>query len=107
MSGTRNVGAFWEAYGIPEHTRPVHYVLSVEQFGIGWLQRAKERLHLDDPSTGLRIQWDEVPQPVNGIASRAVRLDLSRLRGGRYHIEVSMTIDGEVPVVASRDVEVR
>jgi hypothetical protein len=107
VSGVRRVGAYWELYGVPEESGPVHYVMRVEQFGVGWLQRAKERLHLDDPSTGLRIQWDEVPEKHDGIAGRGVRLDLSNLRPGKYHIELSVTRGGEPPVVSARDVEVR
>ncbi len=107
VTGARNVGAFWEAYGLPAERTPVHYSLSVDQIEVGWMQRAKERLHLDDPSTGLRIQWDEAPMPVDGVAPRGVRLDLSRLRSGKYHVEISVSVNGAAPVVTSRDIEVR
>jgi hypothetical protein len=81
---SRAVGAYWEAYGLGERGEPVHYSLTVEQVGVSWARRAVERLHLADPSSALRLQWDEVPQQDHGIAGRGVRVDLSRLRGGRY-----------------------
>ena len=38
----------------------------------------RERFRLADPTTGLRIQWEEVPQQTNGIAGRGVRVEVSR-----------------------------
>ncbi|HEY4131773.1 MAG TPA: hypothetical protein VGM50_14235 [Gemmatimonadaceae bacterium] len=107
VSGSRTVGAFWEAYGFSGERTPVHYTLSVDQIEVGWMQRAKEKLHLDDPTAGLRIQWDEVVVQHDGRAPRGVRLDLSRLRGGKYHVEVSMSVNGDAAVTTSRDIEVR
>jgi hypothetical protein len=71
------------------------------------VRRAAERLGIADPTTGLRVQWEEVPQRVNDIAGRGVRVDLSRLRPGRYRIQVLVTINGETPVTAERDVLVQ
>jgi hypothetical protein len=107
IAGSRSVGAFWEAYGLPAERAQVHYTLSVDQIDVGWMQRTKERLHFDDPSTGLRIQWDETVIPQNGVAPRGVRLDLSRLRAGKYHLEVSMSINGGAPLTTARDVELK
>ena len=88
VSGARGVGVYWETYG-PRAPEPMHFTLAVEQFGVGWLRRTAERLHLADPTSGLRLQWDEVPQPVGGMAARAVKLDLSRLRPGHYRISLT------------------
>ena len=63
---------------------PVHFTLTVEQIDVGLARRAAERLHLADPTSALRIQWDEVAGAARWIAGRGVRVDLSRLRGGRY-----------------------
>jgi hypothetical protein len=64
-------------------------------------------LRLTDPTSGLRIQWEEVPQRVNGIAGRGVRVDLSRLRSGRYRMQLVASVSGEASRVAERIVEVR
>jgi hypothetical protein len=85
----RAAGVYWEAYGLRAGGEPVHYTLSVQQVGVSWMRRTVERLHLADRSTGLRLQWDEVPEQHDGIASRGVRIDLSRLRSGTYRLAVT------------------
>jgi len=103
----RTLGVYWETYGLHPSGEPVKYILSVEQVGMGWLRRTAERFRLTGPTTGLRIQWEEVPQRVNGVAGRGVRLDLSRLRSGRYRMQLSASVSGEAAVTVERDVEVR
>lgn len=105
VSGARSVGVYWETYGLrgPE---PLHFTVSVEQFGVGWLRRTAEALHLADPTSGLRLQWDEVPEVADGIAPRSVRLDLSRLRAGHYRVSLTVrTRDGAATAV--REIDVR
>jgi hypothetical protein len=85
----RVIGVYWEAYGLRERGEPVHYTVSVQQTGVGWLRHAIERVHLADPTTGLRLQWDEVPEQQDGVAARGVRVDLSRLRSGTYELAVT------------------
>lgn len=107
LAGARHLGVFWEAYGVGERGERVRYTLNVEQVGVSWLRRAAERAHLADRTGGLRIRWEERPTAERGIASRAVRLDLSALRSGRYRIELAMDPDGGPAVVSSRLVELR
>ena len=104
-SGARGVGVYWETYGLtaPE---PLHFTLSVEQYGVGWVRKTAERFHLADPTSGLRLQWDEVPEPASGIAGRGVRLDLSRLRSGHYRISLTARARGG-DATATREIEVR
>lgn len=106
ISGARGVGVYWETYGLLPSAEPLHFTLNVEQFGASWFRRTAERLHLADPTSGLRLQWDEVPERVDGRAARAVRLDLSRLRAGRYRVSLTARArDGTASTV--REVEVR
>lgn len=107
VPGNRALGVYWETYGLRPTGEPVRFALTVEQIGVGWLRRTVERLHLTDPTSGLRIQWEEVAQQTNGIAGRGVRVDLSRLRSGRYRIQLSASASGESPVTAQREIEVR
>ena len=104
---SRSLGVFWEAYGLRPEGEPVRFTLTVEQIGVGWLQRAAEHLHFADPTTGLRVQWQEVPQHVNGIAGRGVRVDLSRLRAGRYRLQLAVEAAGEPVVTSTRQIDVR
>jgi len=104
---SRVLGVYWETYGLNPAGEPVRFTLSVEQIGIGWLRRTAERLRLADPTSGLRIQWEEVPQRANGIAGRGVRVDLSRLRSGRYRIRLTASIKDASPRPVERIVQVR
>lgn len=107
VPGSRRVGVFWEAYGLPPRSKPVHFTLTVEEIEIGFLRRAAERLRFADPTSALRLQWDEVPQLRNGVAARGVAVDLSRLHAGRYRMQLSIVNGDSIPVVASRDVTLR
>jgi hypothetical protein len=106
VPATRAVGVFWETYGLPRQGEPVQYTLTVEEINVGFLRRVAQHLRFADPASALRIQWKEVPQPRDGIASRGVRVDLSRLHSGQYHMQLTLTSEGK-SVVASRTVEIR
>jgi hypothetical protein len=103
---TRVIGAYWEVYGLSETSGPVQFSLSVEPFDIGWTRRLAQRVGLSDPASGLRLQWDDAPRTVNGILGRGVKVDLSRLRAGKYRLTLTATTrDGTA--TASREIEVR
>lgn len=107
VARARPVGVYWEMYGMGARSAAVRYTLSVEQIGVGWMRRAAERLHLADPTSGLRIQWEEVPLTADGIAARGVHLDLSRLRPGTYRVRLTADAAGSAPVASTRDIRVR
>jgi hypothetical protein len=103
---TRVVGAYWEVYGVSPAGGPVKFSLAVEPFDIGWTRRIAQRVGLTDPATGLRLEWDDAPRTENGILARGVRVDLSRLRGGKYRLTLTATTrDGSA--TSSREIEVR
>lgn len=106
VPASRAVGVFWETYGLPPQSEPVRYTLTIEQVGTSWMRRAAERLRLSDPTTSLRVQWQEVPLITNGVAGRGVRVDLSRLRGGHYRVELSASVSGG-SASSVREIEVR
>jgi hypothetical protein len=106
VPASRTMGVFWEAYGIPPDNKPVSFTLSIEQVGSSWTQRVAEKLRLSDPTSAARIQWQEVPRITNGIAGRGVRVDLSRLRGGRYRVELVVAAPDMPPATSSREIEV-
>jgi hypothetical protein len=107
VKGARVVGVYWETYGLQVGGEPVTYTLTVEQTGVSWLRRAAEALRFADPTSSLRVEWGEVPERRGDIAGRGVRLDLSRLRSGRYRIELSATTRGGGTATTQRTVEVR
>jgi hypothetical protein len=107
VPASRALGVYWELYGLRPSGESVRYTLTIEQIGVSWMRRAAERLHFSDPTTGLRIQWEEVPQRTDGVAGRGVRVDLSRLRTGRYRMQVAIAAAGQSPTTATREIEVR
>jgi hypothetical protein len=103
----RVIGVYWELYGLAARGEPLRVTLAVEQGPAGRLRRLAERLHLSDAARTLRVQWEEVAQPVDGIAGRGVRLDLSRLRAGVYHMQLTVTPRAGRAVTAVRTIAVR
>lgn len=107
VNRARPVGVFWEAYGLAPQGETVKYTLLVEENGTSWIRRMARRAGIVDPSSALRIQWDETARGSDGIAPRGVRLDLSRLRPGRYRVELSVATADGVSAQTVRRIEVR
>ena len=103
---SRVIGAYWEVYGLSDASGPVQFALSVEPFDIGWTRRFAQRVGLTDPATGLRLQWEDAPRTANGILGRGVRVDLSRLRSGKYRLTLTATAR-EGSATSFREIEVR
>lgn len=106
VGGARSLGVFWEAYGLGAEPGAVDFALSVERIDVDWLHRAAAALHLADPAAELHVRWQEVPQLWNGIAARGVSLNLSRLRAGRYRVELTVGHAGDA-AVARREIQVQ
>jgi hypothetical protein len=106
VPASRTLGVYWETYGLQATGEPVHFALTVEEIGVSWFRRTAQRLRLSDPTRGLRIQWEEVPQQTRGVAGRSLRVDLSRLRSGRYRMQLTALARGENPAAAERTIAV-
>jgi hypothetical protein len=107
IPASRAVGVYWETYGTQDRGEPVHYSLTVEQVGVTWARRAAERLHLADRTSALRLQWDEVARPEQGVAGRGVRVDLSRLRAGRYVVTLDVSATNNERASAGKEIVIR
>jgi hypothetical protein len=105
VSGNR-VGLFWEIYGVRKEGESFAVTITIDRIREGLVRRAAERLHLASPFSPVQVQWKEVPDPVDGIASRAVVLDLSKLSNGRYEISVGVARPGEAPTISKREIVV-
>lgn len=103
---SRDLGVFWETYGAMGLTEPAHFTLTIEPIDIGWFRRVAESLRFADPTRALRIQWQEVPQTVNGIAGRGVRVDVSQLRSGKYRLQLAIDATGGKTSSTTRDIEI-
>jgi hypothetical protein len=102
----RLLGLFWETYGVRNEGESFAVSITIERIEEGWMRRTAERLHLATPFSPVRLQWKEVPDRGNGIVSRSVTLDLSRLTPGRYEISLSVAPTDGVPLVAKRELTV-
>lgn len=108
---SRQIGVFWEAYGVPsEGGQSVNYALLVTPEGQSIFHKAFVKLHLMEADRTLSVQWREVPAAKDGIASRGVTVDLSRLKPGRYSVRLSVTSGSgaamATPIVAERSIEI-
>jgi hypothetical protein len=100
------LGLFWETYGVSPKGEHFDVAISVERIKEGWVRRAAERLHMATPFSPMKLQWTEMPDRGNGVASRSVTLNLSQLEPGRYEITLTVTPPDELPVIAKRQVSV-
>jgi hypothetical protein len=102
----RQIGVFWETYGVHSQGERLGYALIVAPEDESLLHRALAKLHVVDADQSLSLQWQEVQSAANGIASRGVTVDLSRLRPGRYSVRLMLTSGKDVPVVAERSIDI-
>ena len=100
-----SLGLYWELYGSPQRGDALALDVQVVREGVGWLRRAGERIGLVDRSPRVAFGWRESPRG-DGITPRALVVNLRDLDPGTYRIEVSLTPDGQTPLVASRRIEV-
>ena len=69
----RQIGIFWETYGVRPQGETFDYALVVEPIDQGLIHRALVKLHVKDPDRGLSLQWREVPSIAG--ADRVARRD--------------------------------
>lgn len=100
------LGLFWETYGLAPAGEVVGISLTISREHEGWLHRAAQVLRLADRGTPLSVRWNEKPEVGSGIASRGVTVDLSRLSAGQYRVELTVSPDGQAPVVVSRSIDI-
>lgn len=101
------LGLFWETYGVRAEGETVGIAITIERVQDGFMRRAAERLHLATPFSPMQLQWTEVPSRTNGIVSRSVTLDLSRLEPGHYEISLQVTPPDALPMTSKREVTLR
>lgn len=102
----RQIGVFWETYGVRPNGESLGYALLVTPADEGLLHRALVKVHLAEPERSVSVQWREVPSTADGIASRGVTVDLSLLRPGRYSVRLMLTSGTDLPIVTERSIEI-
>lgn len=102
-SASHALGLFWETYGVRPEGESFGVSLTIDRIQDSWMRRAAVRMHLATAFSPLRVEWQEVPDRGDHIATRAVSLDLSRLSPGRYEIILTVTPKDEPSVVSRRE----
>lgn len=111
------VGVFWELYGLPP-SDSVDITLTVRSFDQpGLLRRIGATLGIIGEDGGtVAVKWREPKPGVRGgvsyaadvpIQVRALTLDISRLRAGRYSVEVSASRPGGPSVNSAKEIRVK
>jgi hypothetical protein len=103
VTGNR-VGLFWEIYGARKEGETFAVTITISRIKEGLVRRAAERLHLASPFSPVEVRWHEIPDPLNGIVSRAITLDVSQLANGRYEIAVAVARSDGPPVTLKKDI---
>ncbi|CAN5822451.1 hypothetical protein BH11GEM2_BH11GEM2_37590 [soil metagenome] len=100
----RQVGFFWETYGIVADGEPIDLALSVERVDHSWIRSTRQHLKLTPVDTPIRIRWTDARASANSAAGHAVGLDLGNLDRGRYRVTLTLTpLDGPA-VSTSREI---
>ena len=102
----RKLGLFWETYGARPQAEPLDYALRVEPVGQGWFHRAFIRLKLKEKDSALNVQWREVAEVTDGVASRGLAVDLESLKPGHYRVRLALSSGVSEPIVAEREIEI-
>jgi hypothetical protein len=102
----RQIGIFWETYGVRPEGETLDYSLAVEPVDQGLIHSALVKLHVQGPDRGLNVQWSETASITGQIASRGLTVDLSRLKPGHYRVRLMLTSGTNLPIVSERTIEV-
>ena len=109
LSGRRQMGMYWEAYGLPMGELADASLTVVRLLSHG---EARTVLVSDAPDarrakTIARIEWSFHPaKDDNGISTRGVVLDVGSLDVGRYAAVVTVAVPGQEPVMVVREFKV-
>ena len=91
----RQVGFFWETYGLAAEGEAIDLALSVERVDHSWIRSARQHLKLTPVDTPIRIHWTDARPATDSGAGHAVALDLGNLDAGRYRVTLTLTpLDG-------------
>ncbi|MEP7001490.1 MAG: hypothetical protein ABI969_13480, partial [bacterium] len=103
VTRNRQLGLFWETYGLSADGESVDVAVSVERVDHSWIRSTRQRLGLTPVDTPIRIKWTDARPPANRAAMHAVSLDLENLDTGRYRVTLTLTPVGGAAVLSSRE----
>jgi hypothetical protein len=99
------LGLYWETYHVADDSGSMRTEVTVERIDHGLFRSLRQRVGLADADSPLHIRWSDAHAAVDGVAARAISLDLSSLPGGRYRVSVALTPPGGSVLVSAREIE--
>lgn len=106
-SPSRPLGLYWELYGSTRSPTAMDVSLTVERTQTGWWDRARRFLHLGGRQAPIALRWQDPVRFLDGVAPRAVAVDLSRLDPGRYALRLEVSAPGVPAAMDERLIDVR
>ena len=104
VARSRQLGLFWETYGLAAGGESIDLAVSVERIDRSWMRSARQRLGLTPGDTPIRIRWTDARPPADRAATHAVALDLANLDSGRYRITLTLTPPGGIAISTTREI---
>lgn len=103
------VGIYWETYNTNPRGEGIQVAITVapEQQDGSWLRRGLTALRLVREAKPVTVGMRDVSARGLGYTPRAVVVDLSTLKPGRYLLQLEISAEGTVPVRAERVLTVR
>lgn len=98
------LGLYWESYAAAVADTARDTWVLVERIDQGVFRSMRQRLGLLDPDSPLRIRWTEPRAPHDGIATRALSMDLRELPAGRYRVTVGLGAGGPLATTATTEI---
>jgi hypothetical protein len=108
LGDSGKVGIYWETYNTSPIGEGIQVAITVapEGSGGGWLRRGLVALRLVREAKPVTVGMRDVSARGRGYTPRAVVVDLSTLKPGRYLMQLEITAEGTIPVRAERAITV-
>lgn len=102
------VGIYWETYAASPTPVPIEVSLTVANVGSsgGWWQRTLRALRLSREARPITMGLQDVVRPGEAFTPRAMVVDLSPLRPGRFVIELELTTQSGAVVRVERPITI-
>lgn len=104
------IGIYWETYNTNPGGEGIDVAITVApeaQGGGGWMRRGLTALRLVREAEPVTVGLSDVSARGRGFTPRAVVVDLSTLKPGRYLMQLEISAHGTIPVRAERVLTVR
>ncbi len=86
IAAPQRLGIYWELYGLPDGRHAIETSLSIVAEREGWLARMWQRARGHGARAPVNLHWTDLIAARDGIAPRAVAIELPPLEPGDYEL---------------------